>query len=351
MRHLPPLLFACLLALLAAAALPDARATETDQFTLPPQPLDDLGPDLAAIVRKILRDEIARLNARISGQRTQVQSEVAPDPIDERELLRHIFEETGIGIPETTIERAIHYGAFPGRTVRFMPSLNDSIYAWTLSPFPFSHLWDCPTIRLYGIDLGTDKIGHIFQQGYDYVTRFMDDREKGKDEAAAIASAVEYGVAEEKALNGIMLTGVYSNGDLAGNYAGFKFYRNIFHEVRIGDRILPPILRREGAHWIIDPNRDNPELLKPFVSEHLNEAFNPSFHLFSVDVIRSHVRDRCASWFAQYPDFDEAGYRAKLQRLKTWFGEPYGWELPEDKSVSMLECFGPAKSPARVDPR
>lgn len=344
MRHFPPLLFVCCLALLAGVALPDASATETDQFTLPPQPLDDLGPDLAAMVRKILSAEIVQLNARIST-RTQVQSEAAPDPIDEREFLRHVYEETGVGIPETTIERAIHYGAFPGRIVRFMPGLNDSIYAWTFSPFPFTHLFDCPTIRVYGIDLGTDKLGHIFQQGYDYVTRYTDARESGKDEAAAIASAVQYGVAEEKALNGVMLTGVYSNGDVAGNYAGYKFYRNIFHEVRIGDRILPPILRLDGAHWIIDPDRDNPELLKPFVSEHLNEAYNPSFYHFSVDVIRRHVRDRCASWFMHYPDFDEAGYRAELQRMKTWFGEPYGWELPEDKAVSMLECFGPASPP------
>jgi hypothetical protein len=53
------------------------------------------------------------------------------------------------------------------------------------------------------------------------------------------------------------------------------------------------------------------------------------------------VSDRCTSWFTHYPDFDEAGYRASLQRMQTWFGEPYGWELPEGEAISMLECFGP----------
>lgn len=344
MRQLPPLVFACCLALLAGAVLPDARATETDQFTLPPRPLDDLGPDLAAIVRRILRAEIALLNARIVDRR-QVQSEAAPDPNDEQEVLRHVYEQTGIGFFETTIERTIRYGDFPGRNVRFKPDLNDSIYAGTVAPFLFTHLFDCPTIRLYGIDLGTDKIGHIFQEGYVYFTRYTDARAQGMAEAAAIASAVQYGVAEERTLFGVITTGVYSNSDLAGNYAGFKFYRNIFHEVRIGDQILPPMLRHDRAHWIIDPDRDNPELLKPFVSEHLNEAYNPSFYFFSVDVIRRHVRDRCASWFTQHPDFDEAGYRANLHRMNTWFGEPYGWELPEDRAVSLLECFGPASPP------
>lgn len=340
MRPFPSLLVACCLALLAGAALPDARATETDQFTLPPQPLDDLGPDLAGIVLRILRAEIAQLNARNVG-RTQVRPDAAPDPNDEREVLRHIHDQAGIGFPETTIERTVRYGAHSGRNVQFKPTPDGSIYAGTFAPFLFTRLFDCPTIRVYGIDLGIDKIGHIFGEGYDYLTQYRDARERGTDEAAAIASAVQYGVAEERGLFGILTTGVYSNGDLAGNYAGFKFYRNVFHEVRIGDLILPPMLRRDSGTWIIDPDRDNSELLKPFMSKHLNEAYNPSYYFFSIDVIRSHVRDRCASWFAHDPDFDEASHSAILQQVKTWFGEPYGWELPADKAVSMLECFGP----------
>ncbi len=342
MRFLPPLFFACCLALLAAAGPRDARATETDQFTLPPQPLDDLGPDLGAIVLGILRTEIAERNARID-ERMHVNPQAVSEPINEREFLARVYEQTGVGLPESTVERMLRYGAFPGRNVRFSPGLGDSIYAWVFSPFPLAHLTtDCPTIRLYGINLGTDKIGHIFQQGYEYVTRYADARESGADEATAVAGAVRYGVVTELGLYGVTLTGVYSNGDLAGNYAGYKFYRNLFHEVRIGDRTFAPILRRDGAHWVIDPGRDNPELLKPFISEHLNEAYNPSRYFFSVDRIRSHVRDRCASWFGQVPGFDETGHRAQLERVKTWFGEPYGWELPDDTAVTLLECFGPA---------
>jgi hypothetical protein len=64
------------------------------------------------------------------------------------------------------------------------------------------------------------------------------------------------------------------------------------------------------------------------------------------------VRERCADWFRQVPDFDEAGYRAQLEWTRTWFGEPYGWDLPDDKAVTLLECFtrngrGPAAEPAR----
>jgi hypothetical protein len=342
MRLLPVLLLVGMLGLLSGIAIPDAFATETDQFTLPPQPLDDLGPDLGAMVLAILHTEIAQLNARID-ERIPLKPQSATEPINEREFVTHVFEQTGVGLPESTMERELRYGAFEGRNVRFQPRYTESIYAWVAAPFPLSHIMtDCPTIRLYGVDLGTDKIGHIFQQGYEYLTRYEDALAGGADDATALAGAVHYGVLTELGLYGVALTGVYSNGDLAGNYAGLKFYRNLFHEVKIGDRTLTPIVRRDGTHWIIDPNRDNSDVLKPYVSEHLNEVWNPSRYYFSVEKIRDHVRDRCASWFKQVPEFNEATYRAHLERAKTWFGEGYGWDLPDDKAVSLLDCFAAA---------
>jgi hypothetical protein len=350
MCPLPLFLFACCLALLAVMVTPDAHATETDQFTLPPQALDDLGPDLGAMVLAILRAEIDQLNARIDAK-LQVDPHAATEAVDERGFAERVYTQTGVGLPESTIERTFRYGDFSGRNVRFAPSLNDSIYAWTFSPFPLAHLLtDCPTIRLYGTDLGTDKLGHIFQQGYEYFTRYLDARDRGEDDAAAIAGAVRYGVMTEMTFFGVMLTGVYSNGDLAGNIAGLAFYRNLFHEVRVGDRTLGPVLRRESAHWFIDPARDSVELLGPFISEHLNEAYNPSAYYFSVERIRDNIRARCARWFRQVADFDDTGYRARLARVKTWFGEPYGWDLPEDKAATLLACFPSAGEAPRADP-
>src|SRR5205823_35230 len=200
-----------------------------------PKPLDDLGPDLGAMVLAVLHSELSQLNAGID-QRMQFDPKVATEPIKEREFVTHIFEQTGVGLPESTIERELRYGAFSGRNVRFQPAYTESIYAWVAAPFPLSHIMtDCPTIRLYGIDLGTD-----------------------------------------------------------------------------------------GAHLIIDPLRDNADLFKPFISEHLNEVANPSLYFFSVDRIRGHIRDRCGNWFKERPDFTEVTYRATLERTKTWFGEPYG---------------------------
>jgi hypothetical protein len=330
-------------ALCAAVAFgmgsPVALATETDQFTLPPQPLDDLGRDMGAIVLDVVRAGVADINARIAERRWR-DPRAGLEPADERLLATRVFEETGIGMPEATMERVLRYGDFGKRNVRFAPSYWDTIYAGAISPYPLAHITtNCPTIRLYGIYVGTDKPGHIFQTGYEYYTKYEDARAGGADEASALAAAIRYGVLTEKGLYGIMLTGVYSNADLAANYAGLMFFRNLFHEVRIGTATLPPIVRRDGDRYVVDPARDDADLLRPFVSEHLSEAYNPPRHLFSLERIRGHVRARCASWAKQVPDFGEASYRARLERNRTWFGQPYGWDLPEADAATLLECF------------
>ncbi len=351
MHYTSRIVVACFVALLPGIAIDEARASETDQFTLPAPPLDDLGGDLAGKVLEIIGAEAAKLNLHIDE--TIAGNASGPPPaLNEREFVTGIYEQVGVGVPESTLERAIRYGEFPDRNVRFQMGYSESIYAWVFSPVPFALMpaASSPTVRLYGIDVGTDKIGHLFQQGYEYFNLYADARARGADETAADEAAVKYGVLTESALYGVMLTGVYSNGDLAANYAGFKFYRNLFHEIRIGERTIAPILKRAGAHWIINPDRDNADVLKPYVTEHLNEAYNPSKYIFSVDRIRAHVRERCASWAAQVPGFDEAQYRAHLEQTKTWFGEPYGWDLPQANAANLLLCFGPSGTSPDHDP-
>jgi len=339
--------------LMAGLAIPPAHATETDQFTLPAMPLVDVGPDMSAATLRILRAEIARLNERIDVGAPPPDPQSPSTSADEQYFATRIYEETGFGIPESTLEREFHYGTFGDRNVRFEPSPTESIYAWAYSPWPLALVFPfSPTIRVYGVDMGTDKIGHFFQQGYEYFAQFGAFRDTHPDDtvdAGAVDAAVRYGVATEQMLFGIMLTGVYSNGDLAANYAGFKFYRNLFHEVEIAGRSYAPIVQRDGNRWVLNPDRAGADLLKPYISEHLNEAYNPSKYVFSIDLLRRHVRARCGKWREKVPDFGEDSYRAHLEHNATWFGEAYGWDLPERNAVTLLECFGePAPLLTRV---
>jgi hypothetical protein len=326
----------------------DTGASETDQFTLPDAPLEDLGSELSAKTLEILGAEVARLNEEIARARRK-NPQTASAPLDEQRLAFDILQRTGVGLPESTLERYIRYGDLPGKNLRFMPSPFQSVYAWVLTPVPFALVvFSSPTVRLYGVDLGTDKIGHFYQQGYEYFDRYQRARAKGLPERAAIDVAVDYGVTTENMAYGVMLSGVYSNGDLAANYAGFKFYRNLLSEIVIGDRVLPPIIiPGDGGYWTLNPERANADLLKPYVSEHLSEAYNPSEYVVGVEPIRRHVRERCQRWFAEVPGFNEQSYRAALLRVQTWYGEAYGWELPERYAATLLECFHPTPEPRR----
>jgi len=319
-----------------------AAASETDQFTLPDAALEDLGAQLSAKTLEILNDEVARLNEDIARSRRKSPQALIP-ALDEERFAQGFFQRTGVGLPESTMERYIRYGDLPGKHLRFMPSPFASVYAWVLTPVPFALVvFSSPTVRLYGVDLGTDKIGHFYQQGYEYYDRYRGARAKGMSERPAIDVAVDYGVTTENMAYGVMLSGVYSNGDLAANYAGFKFYRNLLNQVVIGDRVLPPIIvAREDGYWRVNPERANADLLKPYISEHLNEAYNPSEYVVGVERIRRHVRERCQRWFAEVPGFNEQSYRAALMRVETWYGESYGWELPEKYAATLLECFHP----------
>ena len=293
---------------------------------------------MGAVVLTALREAVVQLNADLAERRLR-DPKAALEPRDERKVATHIFEEVGNGMPEAKMERILRYGDYGDRNVRFIPSYWDTIYVGAFSPYPLAHLTtDCPTIRLYGVYLGTDKPGHIFQTGYEYNNIVEDAIAGGKSESDAIARAVAYGVLTEKGIYGIALTGVYSNGDLAGNYAGFKFFRNPFHEIRSATRCAadrPP--RRRQVRSRPRARRSGPD--EAVVIEHLNEAYNPSYWAFTIDKIRGHVRERCAAWKAR-----TRIQRSELPRAprtqQDVVREPYGWDLP-DNSADLRECFKP----------
>jgi hypothetical protein len=223
--------------------------------------------------------------------------------------------------------------------VGFRPSVFGSIYRTALSPVPASFLFDSPTVHLHGYYMGTDKIDHFFQQGHEYFEMVMKKEAGGANEATAIAATVAHGVRQEHRLYGTLASGIYSNADLAANYAGMKFYLNLRHPVRIGDRVLPPMLGRSPEGWRLRPEVDPDRLLEPFLSNHLDESLNPSRYRFNRGSIRSLIRARCVQWAQFYAD--RLGFVAPSgQSFATkWFGEEYGHWLPPADEVSIAtEC-------------
>jgi hypothetical protein len=199
------------------------------------------------------------------------------------------------------------------------------VYGDSLFNKPLLLAFLSPTIRVHGSYFGSDKLGHVFQHGYHYYEEYRRAQSDGCGNAEATARAVRRGVGQEQGIYGEALTGVYSNADLAGNYAGLRFYLNLTRPVRIGETELPPLLQRDGAgNWHFNPQRRPEGLLQPFIDDHLNEALNPSRFR---GVLRDTVRDRLRSRVARMLDFYETTPEQERQRaveLSTWHGDKYG---------------------------
>lgn len=289
-----------------------AFARETDQFTTPHGPLMDVGPRLSRKVVEIIE-------ADHSGE----DPEVVLSRWDGRNFL---------------VSRLVRW-ITAERRVGFRPSLSGSIFRLVLAPLPVSFFFDAPTVRVHGYYMGTDKIDHFFQQGHAYSELAKKYEAEGASPGAAIAAVVAHGVKQEHSYFGTATSGVYSNGDLAANYAGMKFYQNLQHSVQIAGRELPPLFQRTREGWRLRPGIDPESILRPFLSNHLDESLNPSRYKFSRKAIRAVVSKRCSTWTQFYAERLDLVAPAGQSFAATWFGEDYGHWLPPSEEVSIAtEC-------------
>jgi hypothetical protein len=198
------------------------------------------------------------------------------------------------------------------------------------------------TVKLYGVELGTDKIAHIFQQGYTYYRMAERARAKAAPPTEATGKAVRWGKMTEKTFYGYWVSGVYSNADLAANFAGLKFYENLTRAVRVGERTHEPLLVLKEGFWKFNENVEAREnLLKPFISNHLNEALNPSHYVgllgFRSNIRKAVVKHACPQWRALYADRRQLA--ALTKDLNQWHGEDYGYKDSQDFITIAGTCY------------
>lgn len=117
-----------------------------------------------------------------------------------------------------------------------------------------------PTIKVNGVLIGSDKIGHFLSQGRKYYRRYL---RKGDESEAG-----EWSAYTERAIFGQMTTGSYSNADLVANYEGYLFYRSLFEDDVIDGK--PAILAWTGEGWTVQREFDWAD----HVNEYWDEALN-----------------------------------------------------------------------------
>lgn len=333
-------------------------AFETDQFNLPPEPLADIGDEVSNYAEQNLRKAVEKINALISDSRNCLKNATEKEKKDgcdspEREqkkldyllseeaVAREVFKLLGDGFPPFTRSGSwMESHRFKNQPAHYKTDYSDSIYA----VFPTNYLTISSTVNLYGVQFGTDKIAHFFQQGYTYYKINQRALAEKKSPAEAARQAVKWGKKSERTFYGKWVSGVYSNADLYANYAGMKFYQGLTREIKIGDETRPPILRIVDGVWKFDDNAElTKTLLKPFVSEHFNEAWNSSVYtnFFGLrSSVRRHVVKRvCKEWRDLYSQFSKSDFETRSRQLRNWNGEDYGFTDSENFITIANTCF------------
>jgi len=222
-----------------------------------------------------------------------------------------------------------------------------------LDPRQVFRIWHASTLKVYGTYLGTDKIGHFTDMGRHYYNAYSKARREGKDESAAMAAAVKIGTEgalfSERGVVGYLSAGAYSNADLIANYVGLLFYRNLTDPIMLEGEMRPPMLERDGTFWKIAEHVENDaDFFRWFISDHLNEALNPShFESGMRNVIRKAIRERTEVALNRYVDShgnrrSQRWFKETLVTHVSYFGADYGHHGSGDELVHIANtCFEP----------
>ena len=329
-------------------------AMETDQYNLPPTPLFDIGDEVSAYVEENLSQAVNKVNADIAAHQAcldNTATKVSKCGSAESELKKlaylrsndavayEVFKLLGEGsIFVTKTGKWLNKHQFSHEPARFTTDYFKSIYV----TLPTDYFTISPTVNLFGVEFGTDKIDHIFQQGYGYYKIYRKALTSGQSADQAALKAVKWGQKTERTYFGLLVSGVYSNADLVANYAGMKFYLGLTQPIQIGNTARPATLALKDGKWAINSeNNLRDTLIKPFLTDHLNEALNPSVYAFNLfPSVRRIVRKQsCPQWRKMYPDLSKADLNARSSAMTLWNGEDYGF-TKKDKMVLIAEtCF------------
>ena len=342
---------------LALAAGPTA-AHETDQFGLPiGREFADLGDFLTEWAFGAVDRGVKKLNKRVDAAIKAGEDPGSLDslysPATVADVVCHEFPMAVLGIEE--FDRRVHssdwFVRYPGRLPGFEPPPTlEKILLYPLNPL---RAWNCSTVKAYGVLVGTDKIGHFTDMGYRYFREYSQGLARGESQDAAFQRAIRLGsddpIMSESGLLGYWSAGAYSNADMASNFMGMVFYRNLTEPQMLKGQIRPPMIERDG-HYFKVASHVTPEsdFFSWYFSDHWDEALNPSLYL---EIWRNGMRDiveRNATSVLENRR-DQFGNRRpaiffgeKAAELRTYWGVDYGHRGSEDELLIVdRTCFPP----------
>lgn len=347
-----------LLLLLAARPL---FAHETDQFSVPVgRPMADLRHLFAEDASRRISDAVVSLNERIErslqeGKPTNATRQYYSPAVVARTVYNR-FPSVIAHVEQ--LESRLHSGTvkarYPGLVVAYRPTF--WVYHHPLlviDPTKLVRLKRCSTAMVDGHYFGTDKYVHFVHMGHIYYESYTGALKRGASEQEAVRSAIDLATGanlflSENTILGMFTTGIRSNADLAANYCGFKFFRNLTEPVMLKGAIRPPLLVRDGLYWkLADHVRPNSDFFAWFISDHWDEALLPNVYLGNIiaECVRQGVKSRCPDLLEWYRD--ENGMRRSRDdffrttaELRTYYGEDYGFKGNINDMVTIATvCF------------
>lgn len=224
-----------------------AVAAETDNVTFRYVPLEDSAAKLNAQVNSTLEAVAGRANADL--QKSAVGPVRATDLEAElafvrayREIVLRRFLDRLLPVVGACVESNDCAG-WP-RFERIVLNGEESIYGESrYNRIAESSL--APTFRLCGVRMGTDKLTHLFSNGFFYynASRREGSRIRTDDDARRAA------LADERGLMGAKSTAVASPADAEATLAGFRFARD---ELEGPD----PVFERDASTGLLRKRRD-----------------------------------------------------------------------------------------------
>jgi ankyrin repeat protein len=357
-RRLRPCIAAVAVLLACTLAAAPAAAHESEQYSLPlGRDFADLGPHLSKIVHGAIVDAASRTNDEVADA---IDNGASPRRIAALQsagyLAGKVWEYLFAAIPanellDLALASPPLRARYPGLVTMYRPPA--SIYDDPLLVVDITKavrtFFRAGSISAGGVVFGTDKLIHFINVGRIYHVQFEAEVSRGESEQAAGRAAVYSTLlnpfTSEDGLLGMLSTGIYSNGDLAANYAGLLFYRNLSAPVPIGTRTLPPILERDGAGWRVVARPDS-DFFTAFVTPHWNEVLNPnSYAGYVMDRLQVLLAERCADAVDWYRDPQgrrrtQAQFEMIESGLATYFGADYGHRANRGRKVTIASvCF------------
>ncbi len=329
---------------------------ETDQYTLPiGREFVDQGDYLTAYVYGAIDRGVKKTNARI---RAEISAGRDPDRYHTQEALvaavNREFPYAIVFIED--MDRKSTSIQWKDRSPGYLPGYKPPP-VFRINPL---RAWNCGTMKVFGVYLGTDKLGHFTDMGKHYYDSYRAGIRRGESEEQALRRAVETGTNDpilgESGVLGYWTAGAFSNADLVANYMGMVFYRNLTEPQSLKGQMRPPLLVREGPYWKFAPHvRPDSDFLSWYFSEHYDEAANPSHY---ISAMREGVRRMAADNASKVLEarLDEFGNRRSQEyflnlglELRTYWGFDYG-HRGTDQDLVMLAatCFPPMPADVRT---